>query len=200
MSEFYMGHIAPSKKNAQAIVRLTQADLRQAGLSTELTAGIADPEHTRHVDEQLGKLRMHNRHYRGIFVGSRRHSEALQGFIKFNDWRVADELPYAVGVDSEELQQRLANRQHYLPGRPIGIFALSVDEELPEQIQRHYARTLLELVIAKFPKYQREFRIGVYKNDPLQPVIAECEFRQTGRTGQPIPGVLQELYIRKRLW
>ena len=189
----HIARIVPTRRNLETIVSLTNADLQTSGLSPEEAAQLADPQNNQHLETQRRKLLLHPARYLGAFASSRFGNE-LKGFIKYNEWRAADELPYAEAAEARLLKDMIAAEKHHLAGRPIGIFALCVASSLSQDAQPRFASALLHSVLEKFS--DKEFRIGAPAEDPLVPLLRSYRFEPTGRRGGPISGISQELYIR----
>lgn len=178
------------------MVAFTNADLQMSGLTLEESRGVANPTNSKHIERQQRNLLLHRGRYLGIFAAHQALGGDLQAFVKYNEWRTADQIPYAEGNERETLQNMLQEEKHHLMGRPLGIFALTVSQKLPQDTQLALASNLAYEVLAK--NRAREVRIGIHENDPLKLLLTQYEFESTGRYGEVIPGVEQELYIRDR--
>ncbi len=192
-----IGRIAPTTKNAERLLEITKAELQEGGISDRETWDIADPENRDLIERQRQALLRHPGRYMGAIAGRQALGGTIEGFVKVNTWRVADQLPYETDERRRQrLHEAMESGAHEFASRPLGIFALSAAVDQSSHDRLFVVRTLLRETLEK--TRGREVRIGVHKSDPARELI-EQYFEPTGKQGAPIPAIddyIQELYVR----
>lgn len=200
MSEELTYHsIDANFRNAAVIRDLIYQDKMLAGypkLATNLE--LINP---RRYFQQWARLDRHADRYHGAFMGSSEYSP-LVGFMKYNQWRVFDQLPYAVDEEEVETLNDLASKNHHQLEPPTyGIFGLVALDSLPEALQEEVAYTFIHKALATAAFYNGDdsmVNIVIHEHDPVLSVATEMGFQGTGRWGEPAgaPGLKQQLYQR----
>ena len=190
MSEFTLSSIEPTREQAKHMVSMTYIDLVTAGHRMPFT--YANPENKKHIERQYVKISDHPERYIGAYKGDR-----ITGFIKFNEWNMADQLPF------ESFYERAMHRLHLhrtgeLPHHPIGIFALTAHPlESGGAVKASEVRTeLLRSVLEG--NDDREIRISHYEEDIALKATTAAGFYGTGQSGR-VAGIRQSLFVRPSL-
>jgi hypothetical protein len=182
--------IEPTEENAIIVLNLTAEDLRNAELGESEVARIADASNPEHVQVQREKLRKNPERYMGAIA-----SGAVVAFRKVNEWYTGDQEPYAGQLERVEIARWARRNNHHMPGRPLGIFALSVSSSLEgSDSSLAIARSLMDGVLVM--QGRKDIRVGLHDNDPLAPLLRdEYGFIPTGKYGDPLGAPLQ-LHVR----
>ncbi|HET6747187.1 MAG TPA: hypothetical protein VFH06_03720, partial [Candidatus Saccharimonadales bacterium] len=139
-----IGRILPTRKNAEAMLAFTGEDLARAKVPPAEIWRVADPENTPLVDAQQQRLKRHPERYLGAIAGRQGLGGTVEGFIKYNEWRIADQLPFENEEEAAKLEAVRAAGEHGLRGKPLGIFALHASSKQLEGSQLFIARTLVD--------------------------------------------------------
>ncbi len=202
-----MSHIVsrllPQERIARQVVGLIGEDMRRTGVDPGVVEGLANPNNEQHVDAQKERLLRHPSRYLGALTTKQLlggqlglRNPRLVGLVKYNEHRAADQLPYATNeAEQIELQAAIDANRHHLPGRPLGIFALTVSGVLAPYRQIEVAGSLIEAVVRRADEVVREIRIGVAKNDALLPALEQHGFVST-KIQEAHNGTPHTLYVR----
>jgi hypothetical protein len=193
-----IGHILPTKKNAETLLGLTSEDLLRAGASPGEVWKTSDPENTPLVEAQVQRLRRHSGRYLGVIAGRQYLGGTIEGFTKFNTWNIADQITFEDEEEAARLETVLASGERDLRGKPLGVFALHAASALSEQQQLFIAHSLVDEVIMRHPN--RELRVGLHESDPMTEfLVKRRNFESTGKYGHPLetaPSYETQLYVR----
>lgn len=184
--------IEPTRENAAAVKRLTLQDLIAGEFPNALE--LADPSNRKQVRDQRKRLRKHPERYSGYFKG-----DELVAYIKQNEWRVADELPFVFGEQYDELKALYDHNKAASTGQ-WGVFGLVVSDKLDKESRDELLTLLLEesLTDPKTGKTRTTVNIVLHANDPLLEIVSHYGFDPVGRLGEAAgaPGILQPRYQR----
>ena len=187
--------IKPSFSNARTIQCLTLQDVTVGGF--EYPKNLANPNSLAYVLAQRRKLQRHPDRYTGSYIGRN-----LKGYMKTNEWQIADELPFANDTARSELQKLQEEGIRVDPNRALGIFGLVVSNELPYDEQLEIGGRFLDLATERAHDMgMQAIKIVFHDNDPLLKTAQDDhEFMFTGAIGEAVgaPGLTQRLY-RKSL-
>jgi hypothetical protein len=175
---------SPTDENIRQMVELTAEDLTRGGLRSNKVKKYADTTNLDHLATQREKVDTRPELYTGAY-----DEETLAAFAKIDEWLRGSQGNF------ESIAQRMRDKQNgiHLPGEPLGILALNIAKEIPNDDKQEIGHELLRVALAG--KEKSEVRIGVPSNDPLKDVLIDHKFEPTGKHGKVL-GVKQELYIK----
>ncbi len=187
----FVDRIEESHADAVAIQRLTLQDAFSKGF--EKPREIANPDDDQMVGTQRDKLHRHPERYSGYY-----HNGQLVAFMKQNEWRVDDELPFATWQEALKLLVRKARRLDLSMGQ-WGIFGLVVSDEFGYELR---SALLIDLLKRSF-KYPvtgkaRIVNIALSEKDPVLSIAKSQGFVVIGKPGEAAgaPGLKQQRYQR----
>ncbi|MFZ3009856.1 MAG: hypothetical protein WA030_02445 [Candidatus Microsaccharimonas sp.] len=116
-----------------------------------------------------------------------------------SEWLRGDQYPFSTPLGRVGLQGLQLARIGRLPTRPVGLHTLVLDRELSATDQLDVAMLTGVEVINR--SENREIRTSLPDNDPAERALQYLGFVATGRFGERLkaPGILQQLYVRKRI-
>jgi len=190
----FVENIEPTHENADAMVHLTLEDLIRGGFKNPLS--LADPSNPAHVELQLQRLRNHPERYCGYMLDGK-----LVAYMKHNHWRLADERPFALGLQALALLVFRLLRIDPYEGRWWGVFGLVVSNDIATVDRDKMLLSLLHYSM-KDPRTRelRTVNIVTNYNDPVYPLLLPNGFISWGKTAEAAgaPGLKQRRYRRSR--
>jgi len=183
MIEFRTGPIEAKARNAADIRRMVLAEAEKFSSDTSRVKSIKDQEAALAINSHM-------------YLGTFDDTDRLVAFAKFNDWRRADQIAFeSLGKQIRYKFDRNKSDQE-LPGKPMGIFALSAFEALSMDEAILATGLLVDDIIEEAGDHQ--IRMARYAHtpsfDPSWWATNRRGFESTGKFGH-VNGVLQELAI-----
>lgn len=186
----FVESIEPTRALAKTMQRLTLDDLRDGTFDRPTL--LSNPESPSKIGAQRRMLQAHPERYCGVMYGGE-----LVAFMKVTDWLILDEVPFAANGQALRLKAQRVLRRRYLPGRPLGVFALVVSNDLSEVADISIFTVLLERALQKADGRVVNIVIPkVQKRQWLPGTLEHYGFRQVGTQGEAAgaPGATQVRY------
>lgn len=181
--------IPATKEHTHAILDIVRYDLVTSGMHiTEADRIVKDEDRIKRIHAKLANTA----DYMGAFCPDGQ----LIGYGQSHEWFTGDQLPYADRIERLTLRGHNLLHDHRLPGRPLGIFAVSVAARLSDADPLQVAGDLIADVMERGRNaeiHHNEVRVGLADDEPLLPAFRVHGFISTQQSGSPL-GVPLRLY------